>query len=114
MKQLIDREEVLEIVREWSCIVERHVGKNACTDLYEDIEAIPTHKAESEWVSVEERLPNDMGELFMLAMKGGWVYDDLVKWDSNLNVFYNVNGTEWTDSDITHWRPLPQPPKVEK
>ena len=64
----------------------------------------------NQWISVEDRLPE--GDEAVLCSFGGW--DD--------NIFYRVFSwckidNEWTDWDgisyksVTHWMPLPQPPK---
>ena len=85
------------------------------------IENMPTIEAEpvNGWISVDERLPEDDGK-YMVWYKGeldicefdtdsqtfGYTYDDyddmysrLVCWDDGM------------DKDVTHWKPLPEPPK---
>lgn len=73
------------------------------------------------WISVEDRLPEEDGK-YMVWYKGeldicefdtdsqtfGYTYDDydefyshLVCWDDGMN------------EDVTHWQPLPNPPKGE-
>lgn len=62
------------------------------------------------WISVKDRLPEKEGEVLVCDTredfistweylgKGLWLYDDIF----------------WGTDDITHWMPLPQPPKGEQ
>lgn len=64
---------------------------------------------QNEWVSVEEKLPEEHADILMwrkrwkIAEAGTfhigrfWVYDEI--------------GDSYTADDITHWMPLPEPPK---
>ena len=64
----------------------------------------------SDWISVDERLPKSQG--LYLACK---TYDDgdrLVTVAMYNRNFYS-NGFDWTINNITHWKPLPEPPKGE-
>lgn len=82
------------------------------------------------WVSVTERLPEDgsiVGKLIVdsdgciriasqcavITLSGGkTVYTDLIDLVSFLAK--DTPTTEWTDcTHITHWMPIPQPPKEE-
>ena len=65
------------------------------------------------WISVKDRLPeNDQWTLCCMKDKSfgtfrvfQWNYID---WQWN-------DGNEWFDEkDVTHWMPLPEPPKEEK
>ena len=70
------------------------------------------------WISVKDRLPDQYGEY--LAVVSGEVmevtfyqpiryYKDGRKWST-----CNAEGFEWlNDGDVTHWMPLPEPPKEE-
>ena len=76
-----------------------------------------------EWIPVTERLPEDdptvkkhiEGEKFGFLTV--LVYNGVVK---ETNRFFSnepryglpkTNGWEWASSNVTHWMPLPQPPK---
>lgn len=54
------------------------------------------------WISVEDRLPEKMGELCLVYRKSG---------DINLSVYFNHY---WNYGDVTHWMPIPEPPKPKK
>lgn len=87
-----------------------------CSDV-EAIEAViaafrQQQKQESnplnEWISVKERLPLCGDRVIMtdgvfvceafLSISGKWMR----------------NGIGWIESEITHWQPMPEPPKMEK
>ena len=62
-----------------------------------------------EWVSVEDGLPKNGKEGVLIALRWGevdigWCEDG--RWDSEF-----VN--EYEDGEVTHWMPLPNPPKGE-
>jgi len=63
----------------------------------------------SEWISVEDRLPEKSGMfkgnvLVFDAQYGsieiGWLFDDRSGFDSQCDLY-----------NVTHWMPLPEPPK---
>jgi len=66
-----------------------------------------------EWISVEERVPNeDENYNAMLCYFEGW--DDMF---FQRTLEYDFNFDEWSDHEgniynsVTHWMPLPSPPK---
>lgn len=62
------------------------------------------------WISVEERLPFDSGKYLckIKCPKGEWIEID--HWDGE-----DWYSTDWHDEKateaVTHWMPLPEPPK---
>lgn len=63
-----------------------------------------------EWISVTERLPESGKEGVLIALRWeevgiGWCEDG--RWSSEF-----VN--EYEEGEVTHWMPLPEPPKGEK
>ena len=62
-----------------------------------------------EWISVKDRLPESGKEGVLIGLRWGevdigWCEDD--RWRSEF-----VN--EYEDGEVTHWMPLPNPPKGE-
>ena len=53
----------------------------------------------SDWISVKERLPEPWTQVIGILPDGGF----RVTW-----TYYDGS---WWDSGITHWMPLPDPPK---
>ncbi|WP_283119615.1 DUF551 domain-containing protein [Neisseria elongata] len=77
-----------------------------------DLELIPhpdTARAkQSEWISVEERLPETEGYV-IVAWANGYVELSRCTRDK-----YSHGGSwhpDFIPDDITHWQPLPKPPK---
>lgn len=68
----------------------------------------------SEWISVNYKLPEFTGEFGGFAL----VSDDVKALsESRGEVFADFSTEGWTDedgntlNDVTHWMPLPEPPK---
>ena len=62
-----------------------------------------------EWISVKDRLPESGKDAVMIALRWGEVdigWCEEGRWGSEF-----VN--EYDDGEVTHWMPLPQPPKGE-
>ena len=62
-----------------------------------------------EWISVDDRLPESGKEGVLIALRWGevdigWCEDG--RWSSEF-----VN--EYEEGEVTHWMPLPEPPKGE-
>ena len=63
-----------------------------------------------EWIPVKDRLPESGKEGVLIALRWGEVdigWCEEGQWSSEF-----VN--EYEDGEVTHWMPLPQPPKGEK
>ena len=63
-----------------------------------------------EWISVDDRLPESGKEGVLIALRWGevdigWCEDG--RWSGE---FIN----EYEEGEVTHWMPIPQPPKGEK
>lgn len=66
------------------------------------------------WISVEERLPDFEGAC--LCMRKSYVcpgmrHQEIMYVDEN--GFYNIDDVYAEPGNVTHWRPLPEPPKEE-
>ena len=64
-----------------------------------------------EWISVNERLPETYGEYIVFVKNlTGQIF--LEKSIFVANYFYKQWLFEgWVDNKVTHWMPLPEPPK---
>lgn len=104
-----------EICKEWHDGVCSIVGH---TKSFESDVACPRFKAKSEWISVEERLPEVAGRAYL-------VWDDVQK-NVKKRFFYRIPpsipletypyireyfGNSADYKRYTHWMPLPEPPK---
>lgn len=72
--------------------------------------------AERDWISVEDRLPEDDGDV--LAIASGYPTPNITLEDVMvIAAFYEGEGwyieeyPNWDDPIITHWMQLPEPPK---
>ena len=64
-----------------------------------------------EWISVEDRLPDESGMYIVTANDGHAQRVSFVLWQKR-NRIWNLTGARsyWK---VTHWQPMPQPPKGE-
>ena len=64
-----------------------------------------------EWVDVKDRLPEESGVYIVTANDGHAQRVSFVQWQKK-NRMWNLTGARsyWR---VTHWMPLPQPPKGE-
>lgn len=80
-----------------------------CNPIAEDMFAVwcaaKSHSAQSEWISVEERLPKINTYVLAVTHRGLVISDRVCDYG---------RGKEWvsghSDNPITHWQPLPEPP----
>ena len=73
--------------------------------LKENGEIVPLVK-QSEWISVEERLPDREGTSLVYTYKGAIKFGDF-------RCYYAKNDNPQFDYYVTHWMPLPEPPKMK-
>ena len=75
-----------------------------------------------EWISVDDRLPDKDGCYIVTACDEGCSCGDGIWYDTVVieaeyyegEWSWNENGTEYDITDlVTHWQPMPQPPKGE-
>lgn len=77
-------------------------------------EAIISHN--NGWISVKDELPVDMGFVLLLEADGdiiiGQYYFEQSPFLADTEYYQSINYQWLADLDeITHWQPLPQPPK---
>ena len=83
----------------------------AYADFKNDIDSIPTLTPPNEWVSVEERLPENSAEVLMWREK--WKIAEAGTYRNACFLVYDALGDSYKADDITYWMPLPAPPKKE-
>ena len=87
-----------------------------CTREYIANEKVASHLTDhgvtvQEWIPVTERLPEESGMYIITANDGHAQRVSFVQWQKK-NRMWNLTGARsyWR---VTHWQPLPQPPKGE-
>lgn len=79
----------------------------------------------SEWISVKDRLPENYGthlvclgendkRIYGNGVHTAWYYSGSKNWSFSLNTAIlegKKSSTEIRSIDVTHWMPLPEPPK---
>lgn len=63
-----------------------------------------------EWISVSDRLPEDDREVLVWGcgfMAIGWCNN------GKDGRYWCANDFDYKDGEVTHWRPLPEPPKED-
>lgn len=78
----------------------------------------------SKWISVEERLPEDLFDFYLIALKEKYPYEE--NWRHHVDIaklefegcgYLDGRWDTYNDWDegqeihVTHWMPLPEPPK---
>ena len=76
-----------------------------------------------EWISVNDRLPEESGNYIVCCDDSSCSYGEGIWYSSDVVVvseyyegswIWYEGGTEWSlENIVTHWMPLPQPPKGE-
>lgn len=78
-----------------------------------DIDSIPTLTPQNEWVSVEERLPEN-GQIVLFHQKDGFIYcAEYFAGNALMSPGWFIDNDCWDAKEVTHWMPLPAPPKKE-
>jgi hypothetical protein len=69
------------------------------------------HAREAQWIPVSERLPEESGRYLCYVKEINDLGISYFQW----NCAFNKNDTSWSDKlvrmEVTHWQPLPEPPK---
>ena len=96
------REKLVELIES-----ARYWGSNTSEEIVDKL--LDSGVTVQEWISVTEMLPESGKESVLIALRWGevdigWCEDG--RWRSEF-----VN--EYEDGEVTHWMPLPKPPKGE-
>lgn len=122
MARLIDADALQIKIASLSRLARSDVQKSLMGRVLYIIDQMPTIPA-TQWINVEERLPERNGKYIVTACDEGEPYDEII-WNDTVVVCaeyykgcwtWEENSTEYSlDGIITHWMPLPEPPKGEK
>ena len=79
---------------------------------YEDTGFTPEEVQQMRWIPVEERLPGVSGNYICAVKdKNGSVWTIPAEWSLEMKTWFGAFGE--IKNKVTHWMPLPQPPKEE-
>ena len=125
------REKLIELVSQVQYLggleekIADHLIANGVT-LAEQLASSSKQLASSEWIPVTERLPEKDGEYLTCCSYDKWsqisilyfAKDGCDIWGGGFygeeNVFYyDYDGVYVSQDNVTHWMPLPEPPKGE-
>lgn len=117
MKEYVERERVVDIVHGYCHTTDgRCCGPDDVVELYEELKAIPAADVveRSQWISVKERPPEPRSarEWYLVALESGCV-KTLAYEKSTVKGALFHKGWHETASPVTHWMPLPEPPKMD-
>ena len=117
------KEKLVELISE---SLQRHIGKscnlaeNIADDLIADGVTVQDGKdnnVPTKWISVKDRLPEEVGQPVLVFAINCYDQTAIVKafLDYDACGFFRTNEKEydgiWGAWEVTHWMPLPQPPK---
>ena len=68
-----------------------------------------TNQSRSEWISVEDRLPEKLDHV--LTYRDHHATVDALHWIDEDGAWFSYCFTEGFDNEVTHWMPLPAPPE---
>ena len=85
----------------------------AYADFKNDIDSIPTLTPPNEWVSVDEKLPEN-GQIVLFHQKDGFIYcAEYFAGNALMSPGWFIANDSWDAKEDTHWMPLPAPPEKE-
>lgn len=67
----------------------------------------------SEWISVEDRLPEKEGKYLICTDRGYVTFGFFGNYDGNGNLTILRNNPRFDYRNVIYWMPLPEPPKGE-
>lgn len=63
------------------------------------------------WIETKDKFPKDGQRVIMIV--DGVVIDGVNYWQED-HIFMNDCDQEWTEGEVSHWMPLPEPPNVKE
>lgn len=90
------------------------VALNLLEQVLYDIQHVPTLTQPNEWISVEEKLPED-GQIVLFHQKNGFIYcAEYFAGNSIMSTGWFIDNDCWEAEEVTHWMPLPKSPKEDE
>ncbi|MFQ8982707.1 MAG: DUF551 domain-containing protein [Evtepia sp.] len=109
MARMIDKNELITSIA-WH---DQQGMISSIDDVLDIIEAYPTLTPQNEWVSVEERLPEN-GQIVLFHQKDGFIYcAEYFAGNALMSPGWFIDNDSWDAKEVTHWMPIPAPPKKE-
>ena len=85
-------------------------GLNIARSAMRNPDAIPTLTPPNEWISVEEKLPEN-GQVVLFYQKDGFIYcAEYFAGNALMSPGWFIDNDSWDAKEVTHWMPLPAPP----
>lgn len=129
MAEYIEREAVLKIIADncphdkggYNTEEEKGAGE-ACYYIRRAVETVPTADVtpKSEWISVDERLPDNYRAVLVACdglTIGGYAQIAIGSYGGGFWSIADADGTmyltKYMRCVVTHWMPLPEPPKMK-
>ena len=86
---------------------------NGVESILEWAQTLPTLTQPTEWVRVEERLPEN-GQIVLFHQKDGFIYcAEYFVGKELMSPEWFIDNDSWNAKVVTHWMPLPAPPEKE-
>lgn len=86
---------------------------NTCNALKYARRAYEAGYRKQEWISVDERLPEASGDCLVATNIGGIYQVNYSHRHKTFNATDEEDGYKYAMMTVTHWMPLPEPPKGE-
>lgn len=119
MKDQIEKQAIEEMAFDL-CRIDtcKHLSQEECNETncaYCEAEALyNAGYRKQEWISVEERLPEKSG-YYLICQKSPFWCEEIIqtaRWHISSQRFRGAQAGCFMD-DVTHWMPLPEPPKMK-
>ena len=86
-------------------------GLNIARSAVRNEQIAPTLTPQNEWISVEDRLPEE-GQIVLVHQKDGFIYcAENFAGNVLMSPGWFIDNYSWDAKEVTHWMPLPEPPE---
>ena len=107
-------EEMAQLMCEDCAASGEHCPTELCDDVVQQAQVLYNagYRKQSEWISVEERLPEKDVRVLVWLTEGASSYTRI---DTDRRTDTELYGERWARwfNDVTHWMPLPEPPEMK-